>query len=60
VKVAVEDDGKKPEADYAEKQKRKILHLLTFHKRQTAQLQCLILIRSDIYLFETYLSCLKK
>jgi len=58
VKVAVEEDGKKLDADYAEKQKRKILRLLTFHKRQTTQ--CLILIRSEIYLFETYLSCLKK
>jgi len=51
VKVAVEDDGKKPDADYAEKQERKTLHLLTFHKRQTTH--CLILICSEIYLFET-------
>jgi len=58
VKVAVEEDGMKLDADYAEKQERKTLHLLTFHKRQTTQ--CLILIRSKIYVFETYLSCLKK
>jgi len=49
VKVAVEEDGKKLDADYAEKQERKTLHLLTFHKRQTTQ--CLILIRSKLYIF---------
>jgi len=34
VEVAVEEDGKNLDADYAEKQARKTLHLLTIHKRQ--------------------------